>query len=144
MKPIIMALMVVMAVSGCELRPCLAYDIPDNMWQGIMAEAANQGYAGMYAVACVYRNRLDKGMPLGCCGLKRKNLDAWRKKQGQELCQTAYSITLKVFELNGEDTTCGATHYENIEAFCMPKWAKNMIITCKIGNHTFFKEKLTH
>lgn len=35
----------------------------------------------------------------------------------------------------------GATHWEAVQTFGKPKWAKNMIQTAKIGNHTFFKNR---
>ena len=94
----------------------------------------------MYAVACVYRNRLEKNMSLGCIALQRKNLDVFVKRQGKRYTIMAQGIIQKLFEDNGKDITGGATHYENIEAFGVPYWAKDMRITCKIGSHTFYKE----
>jgi spore germination cell wall hydrolase CwlJ-like protein len=34
--------------------------------------------------------------------------------------------------------TKGATHFESIR-YPRPKWAKDMIVTAKIGNHVFYK-----
>ncbi len=39
------------------------------------------------------------------------------------------------------DNTKGATHFENLEAFPMPWWAKNMDAVTKVGKQTYFKEK---
>jgi hypothetical protein len=118
---------------------CFAY--PKDLWKGLIAEAVGEGYRGMYAVACVYRNRIREGLPLGCVGLKRKDLESFVAKQGKKYEIMAKQIIEEVFEKNGKDITNGATHYENIERFGIPYWAKEMEVTCKIGNHTFYREK---
>jgi hypothetical protein len=41
----------------------------------------------------------------------------------------------------GSNLVKGATNWENVEAFGVPYWAKDMEITAKIGSHTFYKEK---
>lgn len=117
---------------------------PSNLWKGIIGEAVGEGYDGMYAVACVYRNRLAKGLPLGCVALKRKDLDTFVKKQGVKYELLAKRIVDGVFDLSDNnskpnDPTRGATHYENLVDFPMPRWAGNMRITAVIGKHTFFK-----
>lgn len=114
---------------------------PSNLWKGIMGEAVGEGYQGMYAVTCAYRNRLNENLSLGCVALKRKDLDQFIEKQGKKYQKMAKDIVRKVFEENGPDITKGATHYENIEKFGTPRWAKKMEITTKIGHHTFFKKK---
>jgi len=103
-----------------------------------MAEAVSEGYSGMYAVACVIRNR--GGDLRGFCGGKRKDLDDFCKRQGQRYILQAKKIERLVFEEDACDTTGGATHFENLEAYGVPYWAKGMTITAKIGDHTFFKE----
>jgi len=117
---------------------------PANLYKGIIGEAVCEGYDGMYAVACVYRNRLAKGLPLGCVALKRKDLDTFVKKQGVKYELLAKRIVDGVFDLSDNnskpnDPTRGATHYENLVDFPMPRWAGNMRITAVIGKHTFFK-----
>lgn len=116
-----------------------AHDVPTNMYRGIMAEAVGEGDRGMYAVACVYRNRLNAGIPLGCVGLKRKDLIRFCNRESAGANNAANRIVSQVFVKHEPDITGGATHYENIEAFGMPRWAKNMKVTAKIGRHTFFK-----
>lgn len=135
------------AISGVCERPAQPQDrsaqvrYPSNLWKGILGEAANQGEKGLYAVACVYRNRLEKGMPLGCVALKRKDLDAFVKKQGVAYELIAKRIIHEVFINQSLDVTNATTHYENVKAFGWPRWAKDMIITCKIGDHVFFRER---
>lgn len=113
------------------------YEIPDNLWLGLIAEAAGDGYSGMYAVAACVRNRLDKGMNTGLCGLDRKDLVSFVSRQGKKYEVMAKQIIKKVFEEKGEDTTNGAIYFENIEKYGKPKWCK--VMTVKIKHHTFFK-----
>ncbi len=113
---------------------------PKNLWKGIIAEAVDEGEKGMYAVACVYRNRLEKGMSLGSSGLKRKDLNEFVKKQDKKYEVMAKKVVKEVFRAKGVDTTRGATHYENVKAFGIPNWADDMVITKKIGNHIFYIE----
>lgn len=114
---------------------------PANLYQGLIVEACGEGYDGMYAVACVVKNRLNVGLNHGLCGLKKRGLDEFVRKQGAKIERVAKDIVRKVFEQNGEDITKGATHYENIEAFGTPYWAKSMVKTIKIKHHTFFAAK---
>lgn len=113
---------------------------PANLWKGILAEASSERSEGMIAVAWVYKNRLDRGMKLGCSGLHRKNLNQWIAKEGARNEKMAKKILNEVFSEKIKDPTHGATHYENVSAFGLPSWAKGMTITTKIGRHTFFKE----
>ncbi len=107
-------------------------------WKVIMAEAVSEGYDGMYAVACVIRNR--GGGLRGFYGAKRKDLDDFCKRQGQRYIVQAQAIERAIFEESSRDTTSGATHYEALERYGVPYWAGKMRETCKIGEHTFFKE----
>lgn len=93
----------------------------------------------MYAVACVIRNR--GGDTRGFVGKRRSDLDSFIQKQGQRYIRMAKEIQEKVFERNGADSTKGSTHFENIEHFGVPYWAKEMTITVKIGKHTFYREE---
>ena len=140
LKMFLPALFVISAILNCS---CFAekIDYPKNLWKGIIGEAVGEEYEGMYAVACVYRNRLRKGLPLGCTALKRDDLDCFVEKQGEKYKEIVAIIVRKVFGENSPDVTNGATHYENIQAFGFPYWAKDMRTTVKIGSHTFFVEK---
>lgn len=127
----------------------IASKYPDNLWKGLIAEDIKGGYEGMYAVACCVRNRLNNGLSVGLVALKRKDLDAFVKREvdyGVHKYNTNYELVAKdivnkVFEENGKDITKGATHYENVECFGVPYWARTMFRTIKIGHHTFYKEK---
>ncbi|GAG49214.1 unnamed protein product, partial [marine sediment metagenome] len=89
--------------------------------------------------ACVIRNR--GGSVRGFYGAQRKDLDAFCQRQGPHFMEAAKRIAREVFEEDSLDITGGATHFENIKAFGMPYWAKDMAVTCKIRRHTFFKKK---
>lgn len=130
---IVVIILVVYLFAQAEIAP------PHNLWQGLIGEAVSEGYSGMYAVACVYKNRIEKNMPLGCVALKRKDLGAFIKGQGVRYESMAKNIVRKVFVENAPDITGGATHYEAIERYGLPWWAHNMVRTAKIGEHTFFK-----
>jgi len=112
---------------------------PTNLWKGLIAEATSDGYEGMYAVACCVRNRLEKGMNTGLCGLNRKNLNQFIKREGVSREQEAKEIVEKVFKQNSKDVTKGAINFECIERYGTPSWVKGMFKTVKIGEHTFYK-----
>jgi len=115
---------------------------PENLWKGIIGEAVSEGFCGMYAVACCYRNRIAKGLPLGCVALKRKDLDEFIEREaGVGASSMAQGIIKAVFEFEGKDITNGSTHYENIEKYGEPYWVKGMEIVAKIGCHTFYRGK---
>jgi hypothetical protein len=110
-------------------------------WQVIIGEAADQGYTGMYAVACVIKNR--GGGLNGFSAANRKDLSVFCDRQGREIMRQARAIERKVFQEHGPDITKGATLFENIEKYGFPKtWDKSKVIkTVKIKSHTFFREK---
>lgn len=131
-------LILCMLLSGCA-DPVFAQPIQPPYWQVIMAEAVSDGYQGMYAVACVIRNR--GGDLHAFCGARRKNLSLFCTRQGREAMRQAREIERAVFEDRGPDVTRGATHFEAVEKYGMPKWARGMMVTAKIKSHIFFKER---
>lgn len=111
---------------------------PANLWKGLIAEATSDGYDGMYAVACCVRNRLARGMNTGLCGLKRKDLDTFVKREGSKRERQAKEIIRRVFEDGSDDTTKGATHFESTR-YKTPSWARGAVVTCQVGEHVFYK-----
>lgn len=104
----------------------------------IIAEAASEGYQGMYAVGCVIRNR--NWSLQGFAGASRKDLDDFIQRQPRSTLESAVRIVSQL--RNGsQDATGGATHFENVDAFGVPWWAKEMSVTKKVGAHTFYKER---
>ncbi len=116
---------------------------PVNLWKGLIAEDVSGGYKGMYAVACCTRNRLNAGMTHGLVAMKRKDLDRFVKREGKRYELMAKDIIRKVFTENAPDITLGATHYEAVERYGLPGWARSMVRTVKIGEHTFFKPEFS-
>ena len=108
--------------------------------RALIAEAVGEKYVGMYAVACVIRNRIAQGIPLGMKGLERSDLDEFVSRQDKASKDNARKIIKEVLYNNAVDITNGATHFENVEKYGTPVWAKGMTVTTKIGNHTFYKE----
>ncbi len=110
-------------------------------WQVIIGEAADQGYAGMYAVACVMKNR--GGDLHGFSAANRKDLSLFCSRQGREIIRQAREIERRVFQEHGPDITKGATLFENIEKYGFPRtWDRSKVIkTVKINSHTFFRER---
>jgi hypothetical protein len=115
--------------------------IQAQLWKGIVAEAVDDGRAGMYAVACVVRNRVNKGLPLGLVAMKRRDLKKFCCNQSEYKIVIAKEVVHQVFEHKGEDITGGATHFENIQKYGKPQWAYGMKKTVKIGCHTFYRKK---
>jgi len=109
------------------------------IWKVLMAEAVSEGYDGMYAVACVIRNR--GGDLRGFMGAKRSDLDEFCNRQGKRHIEMAKRIETLVFKNNAKDITGKATHFENVGKYGTPYWAKEMVVTCKIGKHTFFTRR---
>lgn len=123
-------------LQGCA-DPVFANTQPP-IWQVIMAEAVGDGYNGMYAVACVIRNR--GGDLHAFCGSGRKDLSVFCARQGGKAISEARTIERIIFEQGGPDVTGGATHFEAVQRYGMPYWANGMRVTVKIGEHTFFKK----
>lgn len=97
--------------------------------RAIVGEAANQGRAGMLAVAGAIRNR---GTLKGVYGLKSKVLSQ-QPEWVWERARLAWAMSAT------NDISRGATHWENIKAFGEPRWAKSLTVTTNIGSHTFYK-----
>ena len=102
----------------------------------LIAEGASEGFDGLYAIACVMRNR--RWNLNGFSGARRRNLDDFVRRQPLQVRNDAQRIVHKV-RRGTTDTTLGATHYENVEAFGVPWWAEGQDPVFKIGRHTFWK-----
>ena len=102
----------------------------------ILTEAVGEGEAGMLGVAEVLRNR--HWSTAGFAGIRRQD----KKHFLQELNQESRRLAGRCLQRarGGSSTVHGATHFENVEAFGMPKWAKGMKRVVKLGSHTFFRE----
>lgn len=116
-----------------------AYEVPKNLWKGLIAEAVGEGPKGEYAVACVVRNRLKRGMNTGLAGLKRHDLNAFVAKEGPEAEATAKAIVKDVMVNGAPDVTGGAVYFESTD-FNKPWWAKKEKETLRLGKHIFYRK----
>jgi hypothetical protein len=126
---------------GLMLLVCLAFvctgvsaaEIPeDRAVKAIIGEAENQGYTGMLAVACAIRNR---GTLKGVYGEKAPRVV--QKKYSQKI----YDLAKKAWrESLNSDITNGGDHWENVTAFGVPSWAKNMKLVYQHKDHNFYRK----
>ena len=101
----------------------------------IIGEGANQKLQGMTAIAEVMRNR---GWNLkGFVASRRVDLRQFVARQPAYVRHNAHKAVEAAKA--GSNTVFGATHYENVEAFGLPKWAKGKTALAKIGAHTFWR-----
>lgn len=108
--------------------------------KAILGEAEGESYAGKVALAYALKNR---GKLTGVYGHKAiilrsgayfrgdRRLNEKVVKEAQKALQWANSHPF-------DDPTCGATHWENVKAFGVPYWAKDMLETYRLGNHVFY------
>ena len=98
--------------------------------RALIGEASNQGERGMQAVAEAIRNR---GTLSGVFGLRRdiSREPTWVWRMAKNAWQASEHSSL----------VGGADHWENVDQFGVPHWAKKMTPTVKIGAHQFYKSK---
>jgi spore germination cell wall hydrolase CwlJ-like protein len=132
----LLAIMCVLCIVGTAEAG--QYRYPSNLWQGLIAEAVEDGEAGMRAVACVVRNRIAQGKDTGLVGLRRSNLTQFCEAQGMKYEVMAKRIVQNVMENGAPDVTHGATQFESIR-YPKPYWAAGMVETVQIKHHKFYK-----
>jgi spore germination cell wall hydrolase CwlJ-like protein len=97
----------------------------------IVGEAGGEGVRGMQAVANVIYNRQQAHLPFTFYGE--------RNPMVQRQPASVFVQAREAWAMRTQDITDGATHFENVEAFGTPAWARHMTVTAKIGRHTFYK-----
>ena len=113
----------------------------------ILGEARGEGYAGMYAVACVIQQRSkDKNKTPAQVCLQRKQFSCWNKndpnrKKLHLLLNTkeaywAKQMAIHISKLNSNYTK-QSNHYCHINT--KPYWAKNKKPIIIIGKHKFYR-----
>jgi hypothetical protein len=105
----------------------------------IISEAIGESEQGQIAVAFVFKTRLEKGLSLGSCGYKRKDIDEFIARQPKSKVERVKFLWNLVKQNKLVNPVPDCTHFENIRAFGVPYWAKDMIEVKTIGNHTFYK-----
>ena len=113
------------------------------------AEAGNQGFDGMLAVASVIRNRAGSASNIRSTILKPGQFSAWNSLTGHaggaqgrnmktiEPSENAYMAANSAFGIGFEDPTGGATHYYNPD-LANPSWGvQGGGNWNRIGDHVF-------
>ncbi|MBI3332971.1 MAG: cell wall hydrolase [Candidatus Omnitrophica bacterium] len=111
----------------------------EGVWEAILlTEAAGEPYQGKVGVAEVLRNR--GWDPKGFVGIRRRDLQRFLSEQPQWAHAQARRALRQARA--GSNLTRRATHFENVELFGTPSWARRMEKTARIGRLTFFREKV--
>lgn len=119
-------------ISFIAISAAFSQNITDsNAIRTIVGEAGNQGKNGMIAVGNVIRTRNNLK---GFYGFKNPIAD----KQPKYIWKMAAEAWE---ESKTNNLVMGATHFENVKAFGRPYWAKDMVETVTIKDHTFFRKK---
>lgn len=144
------------------------YDEAYCMAQNIYYEAKSEDIRGQYAVAHATLNRVnDPRFPKTVCEVvkqvgispsgKKACAFSWycdgksdevpvRKQNGEpnkaaeKQFKTASKVAILTLSGKSEDITNGATHFHN-PYISSPSWAKKLIKTLTIGNHSFYKQR---
>lgn len=105
----------------------------DQAILAIIGEAEDQGPEGMLAVACAIRNR---DSLKGVYGVTSPRVKKHLYSHGVYLsAKKAWKESASV------DCTHGATHWENTKAFGEPYWVKDMVLTYKCNDHSFYRRR---
>lgn len=117
--------------------PCRAAQVdPARAVNAIIGEAEGESYAGKLAIAAAIRNR---GHLRGVYGERAPRVVG--KLYGRDARRDA----IKAWEESEHtDPTHGATGWGNdadLREFAKHKWWRKCVVTVKIGNHTFYKER---
>ena len=117
----------------------------------ILGEARGEGYAGMYAVACVIQQRMKERNKTGAQVCLKNNGKVWQfscwnpndpnRRKLTHLLNTpegywAKRIAVNIGKLNSNYVK-QANHYCNIKS--KPYWAKNKKPIIIIGDHKFYR-----
>lgn len=128
---IVLTVLVLFVLTLVFVKPAKADVIPDALAvRAIIGESSDQGYKGMLAVACGIRNR---GTLRGVYGVNANHVDK-EPKWVWDLAKKAWSES----ENNRIHT---GTHWENINAFGTPDWAKEMKMVYKYKEHVFYRKE---
>lgn len=128
-------------------------DPVDILARTIWGEARNQGRIGMEAVASVIMHRAQNprwwGTDVVSCCQKPHQFSCWnpgdpnrikmlRVTEQDPAFATALAVARDALAERLADRTQGADSYANL-GICSPAWAESNKMTCKIGDHTFFR-----
>lgn len=123
-------------------------DSDDNIVAAcIILEAGGEGEVGMRAVMNVIQNRSkSRNISFKDVVLQNKQFSCFNSGVKLSVLRAkkhpSFKAALEIVELANQnrldDITHGADHYFNPDK-CFPRWAKEMRLTNRIGNHDFYK-----
>ena len=118
--------------------------LPGFVLNTVIGEAVGEGIDGMQAVfnvmnnqAAFYKQPLENTVKTKYAAYKRRDLGKFVNRQPREVRDTV-SVLLNS---NPDDITNGALHFENVQKYGIPKYAKQeggIIPLAHIKNHLFF------
>lgn len=110
----------------------------------ILGEARGEGFRGMYAVACVIKERsVLSGRTVAAECLRPKQFDANRDGAQLHLLDSSKEANYALFLADNldrldRDWIGRATHFVNLSV-AKPKWAEGRTPTRVVKNHSFFR-----
>jgi N-acetylmuramoyl-L-alanine amidase len=111
----------------------------------VYGEARGEPYIGREAVVHVLVNRVKLNKTTICWETFKPGQFAGVEGRSQlprgHAWADAIAVSRRVIEGGAADFTGGATHFDNIEEFGLPRWAGAKQVTGKWGNHTFFRAR---
>ncbi|KXH72796.1 MAG: hypothetical protein AM326_10950 [Candidatus Thorarchaeota archaeon SMTZ-45] len=122
----------------------------------IFAEDAGGGPQAWIAVGNAALNRLKSGrygkslsqVIKGMSSAIQTKSPQWQKADNLEFNDFEQRVFNKIKDVTDglvsgkiPDTIKGATHFENLNRFPLPYWAKDMDAVARVGRHTYFREK---
>jgi hypothetical protein len=119
-----------------------AAQIPtDRAVKAIIGEAENQGPRGMYFLACAIRNRGTLKGVYGYLKIQEVNGKYFRvtPKGARRIPDQIVKDAKAAWEKSLAKRIHSATHWENVNAFGMPEWAREMKVVARVGDHVFFQ-----
>lgn len=104
----------------------IAYALPDNLWQGLIAESTSGNIDEYRAIASCVKNRQNKGLSCGLVALKRKDLKAFIARELKHNPKLEAIAKQAIKDTETRDYANGADHYEHTGVFKKPEWSKKM------------------
>lgn len=145
-------ILILLFVFAC-ITQIQAYQIPNNLYKGLIAEDTSGNYKTYLTIASCVRNRLVSGMSHGLVALKRKDLDSFVHKECAYALKTknidlenqAKGAIREVFDLD-KDYCNDAVYYEHTKRYKIPSFVKGkrvlMILHAGTKNEiTFWSRK---
>lgn len=130
--------------------PCRAAQVdPERAVNAIIGEAEGESYFGKLCIAAAIRNR---GHLRGVYGERAPRVVGWSLRESEAAIKlygrdVRRDAVRAWEESEHNDPTHGATGWGNdadLREFAKHKWWRKCVVTCKIGGHTFYKERTTN